>query len=73
MPPLAAKKLPKIGEKREKSGEKRKNREEKSKNREGFFFTLPLRSDRDGYSLNVKRVKWLLFKRVESVKTTLIE
>ena len=25
------------------------------------------------YSLNVKRVKWLLFKRVESVKTTLIE
>ena len=24
-------------------------------------------------SLNVKRVKWLLFKRVESVKTTLIE
>ena len=26
-----------------------------------------------GYSLNVKRVKWLLFKRVESVKTTLIE
>ena len=25
------------------------------------------------YSLNVKRMKWLLFKRVESVKTTLIE
>ena len=25
------------------------------------------------YSLNVKRVKWLLFKRVKSVRTTLIE
>ena len=25
------------------------------------------------YSLNVKRVKWLLFKRVKTVKTTLIE
>ena len=25
------------------------------------------------YSLNVKKVKWLLFKRVKSVKTTLTE
>ena len=62
MPPLTAKKLPKIGEKREKSGKKRKNREKrgkigkkrqksgkKRKNQE-VSFILPLLTNRAGYA-----------------------
>ena len=39
----------------------------------GKYNWEPLAPELSLYSLNVKRVKWLLFKRVESVRTTLIE
>ena len=43
----------KIAKKREKSGKKRKNWEEKNKNREGSF-TLPLLTDKAGYTTGFK-------------------
>ena len=56
VPPLTAKKLPKIGEKRGKSGKigrkEKKKSGRKGKNREGPF-TLPLLRDRTGYATDV--------------------
>ena len=49
VPPLTAKKLPKVGKKREKIGEKEEKSGRKGKNREGSF-TLPLLTDRAGYA-----------------------
>ena len=49
MPPLTAKKLPKIGKKRGKIGEKEEKSGRKGKNREGSF-TLLLLTDRAGYA-----------------------
>ena len=52
VPPLTAKKMPKIGKKRKKSGKVRKKEEKsgrKGKNREGSF-TLTLLTDRAGYA-----------------------
>ena len=68
MPPLTAKKLQKIGKKRGKIWEKDKKSGRKGKNQEGSF-TLPLLTDRGGYTTALWGTKLTVKKNISYRKT----